>query len=71
MNEGFSEAAAYTTTVPEACDGWEDADGCDDGGDFEPHANIPASKPTTSTVRTKPARIPIRRIGQTLAGSHS
>ena len=71
MNEGFNEAAAYTTTVPEVC--WEgdvDSDpGGADEGDFELHATAPISNPVTSIVDIQPARTPIRDMGQTLAGS--
>jgi hypothetical protein len=71
VNEGFNDAAAYTTIVPEAC--WDDDDGdpVDAGGDFELHATAPVSNPATSIVDTKPAGNPIRDMGQTLAGCHS
>jgi len=63
VNEGFNEAAAYTTIVPEAC--WEDdGDPEDAEGDFELHATEPASNPATSIVDTEPARTPIRDMGQ-------
>jgi hypothetical protein len=61
VNDGFSEAAANTTIVPEVGEGW------DDEGDFELHATVPAS----SIVDSKPASTPIRRMGQTVAAWRS
>jgi hypothetical protein len=58
VNEGFNDAAAYTTIVPDGAP--EDVD-----GDFEPHATAPVSNPATSIVDTKPAGNPVRGMGKT------
>jgi hypothetical protein len=59
VNAVFSDAAAKTTIFADACEGWEGWEG-DDEDDFEPHP----TRPATSTVETKPARIPIRRMDE-------
>src|ERR1700749_847366 len=66
VNDGFNDAAAYTTIVPADC--WADDVAPDDGaGDFEPHPTAPASTPASTVVDAKPAST--RRMGETLSGS--
>jgi len=61
VNADFSEAAAITTIFPVACAGWE----------FELHPTIPINKPVdkpaTSNFDTEGPRIPLPRMGETIA----